>query len=124
MDMINDNDVLLKQFFRDAARQQIADDGFTHRVMQRVAVEHECQAVAARRRLWLTRLWTAFCLLVFAVLFVVFKGWDLLLVQLEVMVRTLAVQSFSVNVLMLFSVLFGLLFVGVGEVISSEIARR
>ena len=35
MDMTEDNnDLLLQQFFSEAARQQIADDGFTERVMQ------------------------------------------------------------------------------------------
>jgi len=48
----------------------------------------------------------------------------LLIVQFEVMVRTMATQSFSINLMMLFSVVFGLLFVGTGEVISSELARK
>ena len=102
------------------AQQQIADNGFTERVMQRLP-QHT--SLAARRTL-LTRLWTASCIVVFAVLFVVFHGWELLTIQFEVMLQTLSVQTFSVNLLMAATVLFGLLFVGVGEVISSEIARR
>lgn len=118
--MNEDNDLLIKQFFQQAAQQQIADNGFTERVMQRLP-QHT--SLAARRTL-LTRLWTASCIVVFAVLFVVFHGWELLTIQFEVMLQTLSVQTFSVNLLMVASVLFGLLFVGVGEVISSEIARR
>ncbi len=120
MDMNEDNDLLIKQFFQQAAQQQIADNGFTERVMQRLP-QHT--SLAARRTL-LTRLWTASCIVVFAMLFVVFHGWELLTIQFEVMLQTLSVQTFSVNLLMVASVLFGLLFVGVGEVISSEIARR
>jgi uncharacterized membrane protein YidH (DUF202 family) len=120
MDMTEDNDLLIKQFFQQAAQQQIADNGFTERVMQRLP-QHT--SLAARRTL-LTRLWTASCIVVFAVLFVAFHGWELLTIQFEVMLQTLSVQTFSVNLLMVATVLFGLLFVGVGEVISSEIARR
>ena len=118
--MNEDNDLLIKQFFQQAAQQQIADNGFTERVMQRLP-QHT--SLAARRTL-LTRLWTASCIVVFAMLFVVFHGWELLTIQFEVMLQTLSVQTFSVNLLMVATVLFGLLFVGVGEVISSEIARR
>ena len=67
-----------------------------------------------------TRLWNTFCIAVFVALFVVFRGWDLLAVHFEVMLRTLTTESFSINLLMLAAVLFGLLFVGVGEVITLE----
>ena len=118
--MNEDNDLLIKHFFQQAAQQQIADNGFTERVMQHLP-QHT--SLAARRTL-LTRLWTAFCIVVFAVLFVAFHGWELLTIQFEVMLQTLSVQTFSINLLMAVSVLFGLLFVGVGEVISSEIVRK
>jgi hypothetical protein len=120
MDMTDDNDILLKQFFQEASQQQIADNGFTERVMQHLP-QHSL--LAAHRR-WLTRLWTMFCIVVFAILFVLFDGWTLLAIQLEVLVRTMAVQTISINLLMVATILFGLLFVGVGEVISSETVRR
>ena len=113
--MINDNDRLLQQFFSEAASQQIDDNGFTERVMQRLASPN-VQRVS--------RLWTWFCIAVFVVLFVACRGWELLAVQFEVMLRTMATQSLSINLLMLFTVVFGLLFVGVGEVISSETVRK
>lgn len=119
---IEDNDLLLQQFFSEAAQQTIADDGFTERVMQRLPLtSHPSPLISIKA---FSRLWTAFCMVVFAVLFVVFHGWELLAVELEVMVRTLAVESFTINPLMLAAVLFGLLFVGVGEVISWETIRR
>ena len=123
MDMIDKDERLLQQFFSEAANQKIADDGFTERVMQRIEAESKLQTSAIRLQT-LTRLWTWFCIAVFAILFVVFHGWELLVVQFEVMLRTMATQSFSINLLMLFSVVFGLLFVGTGEIISSELARK
>ena len=33
MDMEDKNDMMLKQLFAEAARQQVADNGFTERVM-------------------------------------------------------------------------------------------
>lgn len=106
MDMIDDNDRLLQQFFSEAASQQIEDNGFTERVMQHLP----------SRMNWFVRIWNTVCIVLFAVLFVVFRGWDLLAVQLEVMLRTMSTHSFSVNLLMVFTIVFGLLFVGVGEV--------
>ena len=123
MDMIDKDERLLQQFFSEAANQKIADDGFTERVMQRIEAESKLQTSAIRLQT-LTRLWTWFCIAVFAILFVVFHGWELLAVQFEVMLRTMATQSFSINLLMLFSVVFGLLFVGTGEIISSELAHK
>lgn len=122
--MNEDNDLLLRQFFSEAAQQTIADDGFTERVMRRLPDMQASQVRHQEKALWFSRLWTAFCIVVFAVLFVVLHGWELLAVQLEVMVRTLSVTTFTVNPLMLAAVLFGLLFVGVGEAISWGITRR
>ena len=112
--MIEDNDRLLQQFFSEAASQQIDDNGFTERVMQRLPL----------RMNWFVRIWNTVCIVIFAVLFVAFRGWELLAVQFEVMLRTLSTHTFSINLLMMFTIVFGLLFVGVGEVISSEIARK
>jgi hypothetical protein len=127
MDMTEDNDLLLRQFFSEASQQEIADDGFSERVMERLTqLESEAlhrQKLMARRECWarrVERLWTIFCIVVFAVLFVVFHGWELLVTQLEIWVRTLMAESFTINVMMLATVMFGLLFVGVGEVYVRE----
>ena len=127
MDMTEDNDLLLRQFFSEASQQEIADDGFSERVMERLTLlESEAlhrQEQMARREAWarrVERLWTIFCIVVFAMLFVVFHGWELLVTQLEIWVRTLMAESFTINVMMLATVMFGLLFVGVGEVYVRE----
>ncbi len=134
--MTDDKDLLLQQFFSEAAQQQIADDGFTARVMQQLPKieekvsqetlqmlqrqnrEAQKASLATMRRI--NRLWTVTCIAIFAALFIVFRGWEMLAIQLVVMLRTLTVESFSINPQMLFVVVFGLLFVGVGEVITSE----
>jgi hypothetical protein len=131
---VENDDLLLQQFFAEAAQQEIEDNGFTERVMQQLPIANVLRPEGQSDQVRLqhstfnvqrfTRLWTLFCIVLFAVLFIVFRGWELLAIQMEVMVRTLAVQSFSINPLMLAVILFGLLFVGVGEVISSETARR
>ena len=122
MDMTEDNERLLRQFFSEAASQQIEDGGFTDRVMQRIEAEQSL-ALSPQTSTFM-RLWTPFCIMVFVVLFVYFRGWELLAVHFEVMLRTMATQSFSVNLLAVATILFGLLFVGVGEVISSETVRK
>ena len=109
-DKTMNDDLLLQQFFSQAAQQTIADDGFTQRVMQRLPL----------RMNWFVRIWNTVCIVLFAVLFVAFRGWELLAVQLEVMLRTMSTHSFSINLLMLFTIVFGLLFVGVGEVALKE----
>ena len=102
--MTEDNELLLKQFFSSAAQQQIADEGFTARVMQRLP---------QRERL-------VFNLAVFIAVFIALRGWELLAIHLEVMLRTLPTESVNINPLMLATILFGLLFVGVGEVVYNE----
>lgn len=116
--MIDNDERLLQQFFSEAANQKIEDNGFTERVMQHLPAAQHSWVIT------FSRLWTLFCVSVFLILFVVFHGWELLAVQFEVMLRTMATQSFSINLMMLFSVVFGLLFVGTGEIISSELARK
>ena len=119
MDMIDKDERLLQEFFSEAANQKIEDNGFTERVMQSLPAPHS-SLLTSHFSFW----WNTVCVSVFAVLFVVFHGWELLAVQLEVLLRTAATQTFSVNLMMLFVIIFGLLFVGVGEVISSETVRR
>jgi len=93
---MNENDnQLLQQFFSEAARQEVADDGFTQRVMKRIDAHHAtagpgCSVLNAQR------LWTLFCLLVAGGLFLWLHDWNtlasyvlLLLTHLEVFLRTL-----------------------------------
>ena len=72
--MDKQDEKLLQQFFSEAAQQTIEDNGFTERVMNRLPV----------RMKRYTRIWTGCCILFAALLFTLFHGWELLLVQLEV----------------------------------------
>lgn len=69
MDMTEHDEKLLADFFSQAAEQEITDDGFTERVLSHVADDRSQR---------LSRLWTAFCLAVGVVLFVLFDGWRVL----------------------------------------------
>ena len=71
MDM-TDNDKYLADLFKQAAQQQIEDNGFTERVMQNLP---ETKTNTVRR---LSRLWSLFCILVGAGLFFAFGGWQVL----------------------------------------------
>ena len=65
----NNDERLLEQFFRQARAMEVADEGFTERVMRRLP----------ERSLRLSRLWTAGCVAVGLVLFTLFGGWQMLL---------------------------------------------
>ena len=61
----------LADLFKQAAQQQIEDNGFTEQVMQNLPTT----AVTARR---LSRLWSLFCILVGVGLFFAFGGWQVI----------------------------------------------
>lgn len=68
--MTDKDNIILEDFFKQAAQQQIEDNGFTERVMQNLP-----KANTVRR---LSRLWSLFCILVGAGLFFAFGGWQVL----------------------------------------------
>jgi uncharacterized membrane protein len=70
--MTDNDNILIERLFEEASRQQIADDGFTKRVM---AALPDNSAAKVRR---LSRLWTWFCILVGVALFFLLNGWAVL----------------------------------------------
>ena len=68
--MTDKDNIILEDFFKQAAKQQIEDNGFTERVMQNLP---DTQIVTLRR---LSRLWSLFCILVAMGLFFAFGGWQ------------------------------------------------
>ena len=90
--MTDKDDMRIEEFFKQAARQQIDDDGFTERVMSSLPVS---QAAQARR---LSRLWTLFCILLAAVIFYFAGGIQLLEASLLGLARML-LNAFEVFVL-------------------------
>ena len=81
MDMTDKDNVLIEQFFKKAAAQQIEDNGFTERVMMNLP---ESQVEKAHR---LSLLWTVFCVVMSVVLFFVFGGWQALKASIMVAVQ-------------------------------------
>lgn len=108
--MDEQNEKLLQQFFSEAAQQTIDDNGFTERVMNQLPVR-------VKR---FTRIWSACCILIAAILFTVFHGWELLLVQMEVFLRTTIAEPPQVNPLMVVFGFVSLLMIGVYELLSYE----
>ena len=68
--MTDKDNIMIEEFFKQAAQQQIEDNGFTERVMQSLP-DRKSQVV---RRL--SQLWTFFCIAVAGVLFYMFGGWQ------------------------------------------------
>ena len=114
---MNDNEnILIESFFKEAAQQQIEDNGFTERVMANLPAG---EVNLAHR---LTRLWTWFCVVMGVVLFFLFNGWDSLktsinmllstvLTGLEVFVTTAPTTDLQLNPwLVLLAVAFVLIF--------------
>ena len=72
MAMTDKDNIMIEEVFKQAAQQQIEDNGFTERVMMNLP---ETSAERVRR---LSRLWTIFCGVMGVVLFFVFGGWQIL----------------------------------------------
>lgn len=81
---MNDNEnILIESFFKEAAQQQIEDNGFTERVMANLPAG---EVNLAHR---LTRLWTWFCVVLGGVLFFLFNGWDSLKTSINMLLSTI-----------------------------------
>lgn len=100
--MTDKDDILIADFFKQAAQQQIADNGFTERVMRSLP---DRQVEQVRR---LSRLWTWFCILLGTGLFFALGGMQILkmaamgvarmiLTTIEVFVVTAPTAEIPVN---------------------------
>ena len=72
---------LIEDLFKQAAQQQIEDNGFTERVMEAIG---NGQLKMDNGKL-LSILWTWFCIAVSVALFFVFNGWEMLKASLMVL---------------------------------------
>ena len=108
MDMTdNSNDKLLQEFFKEARQQQIADNGFTERVMRHIDVEP----------LNLSRIWTWFCIFVGVVLFFVLRGWETIRIGLEVFLQTAPTEFNPLALILSLGVLYTM---GIIELVRRE----
>lgn len=76
--MTDKDNLLLESFFKEAARQQIEDNGFTERVMNSLNGSPEKSLKVRRQYLLYSNMWTLFCIAIAAILFFVFGGMDML----------------------------------------------
>lgn len=109
---MTDNE-LLEQLFRPAREMQIADDGFSDEVMRRLPQRRDVKRLG--------RLWTMFCLLVAAALFVLLGGWEPLAMGLITLVASVPNQH---HLLMLTLTAGVLALVVVSEVVYHELHRE
>ena len=103
---------LIEDLFKQAAQQQIEDNGFTERVMEAIAngqLKMDNGQWAIGNGQWtiengqlkkdngklLSMLWTWFCIAVSLVLFFVFNGWEMLKASLHVLYASI-LTSFEV----------------------------
>ena len=96
---------LIEDLFKQAAQQQIEDNGFTERVME--AIDNGQWAIGNGQLKMdngqlkkdngklLSMLWTWFCIAVSLVLFFVFNGWEMLKASLHVLYASI-LTSFEV----------------------------
>ena len=117
--MTDKDNIMIEDFFKQAAQQQIEDNGFTEKVMAQIA-EREQQTSTATRHLSL--LWTWFCVAVALALFFVLGGWESLkasimvlastaLTSLEVLLTTAPTADLNLNpVVVLLAVAFVLVY--------------
>ena len=100
--MTDKDNIMIEEFFKQAAQQQIEDNGFTERVMMNLP---ETKTDKVRR---LSRLWTWFCVLIGLGVFFAFGGLQLMrvamtgllqmvLTALEVFVVTTPTTEIPVN---------------------------
>ena len=83
--MTDKDNIMIEDFFKQAAQQQVEDNGFTERVMAQIA-EREKQPSAVIRHLSL--LWTWFCVAVGLALFFILGGWESLKASIMVLMST------------------------------------
>ena len=117
--MTDKDNIMIEDFFKQAAQQQIEDNGFTEKVMAQIA-EREQQTSTDTRHLSL--LWTWFCVAVALALFFVLGGWESLkasimvlastaLTSLEVLLTTAPTADLNLNpVVVLLAVAFVLVY--------------
>lgn len=66
MDMEDNKDILLNNLFAEAAKTEIADNGFSRKVMRRLPSRAER----------MSRIWTFVCTMAAVVLLTYFKAWN------------------------------------------------
>jgi len=85
--MTDNENILLEKFFQEARTQEIADNGFTERVMSRLGEQQRTRRSFLASHFSL--IWTWFCVAVFLALFFAFDGVQTVKTGVEVFFATL-----------------------------------
>ena len=76
--MKDEKDLLLDNFFKEAAELQISDDGFGEQVMAALPASHQTETKAMKDLKKKMTLWNIACIAAGIALFIVLKGWNII----------------------------------------------
>ena len=76
--MKDENDLLLDNFFKEAAELQISDDGFAEQVMAILPEPHRAETKAMKDLKKKMTWWNVACIAAGIALFILFKGWNII----------------------------------------------
>lgn len=76
--MKDEKDLLLDNFFKEAAELQISDDGFAEQVMAALPASHQTETKAMKDLKKKMTLWNIACIAAGIALFIVLKGWNII----------------------------------------------
>ncbi|MBO5187090.1 MAG: DUF5056 domain-containing protein [Prevotella sp.] len=79
--MTNNNDAIISKLFEELREKDIPDNGFSRKTMN--SLPDKVNRIS--------RLWTAFCILLGVILMFVFNIWQLIAVYISVFIQTLPV---------------------------------
>lgn len=91
--MTDNDNIMIEQLFSEARKMQIEDDGFSRRVMRGLPAATDRMS---RQTRLLSRLWTAFCVIVGIALSFIFHVWELAATYIEVFIRTLPTHDTAI----------------------------
>ena len=103
---MTDNE-MLEQLFRPMKDLKLPDDGFSARVMQQLPLRSRRAVLSSH--VFLSRMWTTFCVTIAVVLFVLLRGWELIAYSLLMLFNNLAVVRNSLLVSVVLAVVLGFL---------------
>lgn len=76
--MKDEKDLLLDNFFKEAAELQISDDGFAEQVMAALPASHLTETKAMKDLKKKMTLWNIACIAAGIAFFIVLKGWNII----------------------------------------------
>ncbi|MBQ2950779.1 MAG: DUF5056 domain-containing protein [Prevotella sp.] len=97
--MADNDNIIVERFFSEMSQTEIVDNGFSHRVMRSIPSRTER----------LARMWTILCIAVSVALFFIFDVWKIILLNIEIFLRTLPTVELSPSMLVNAFVVFAVI---------------